>query len=861
MPSRQRGKPLQWRGLILAAAVGVVAAGHAAFAAPARVDAIPLHAPGGLRIRGASAPDAAAVWAGVPPVGDFVERDPAEGATPSQRTEFQVGFDATTLFVRVRAFDTEPQKIVGYLTRRDADSPSDWVRVLVDSYHDRRTAYEFAVNPAGVKIDRYWYDDLKQDDSWDAVWDVSVGRDALGWVADFRIPFSQLRFTPRDSMTFGFAVSRQIGRLNETSTWPLLPRSANGYVSSFGEVSGLTLAAAPKRLEMMPYAVADLTRQSPAGNPLLKRAAPAGAAGLDMKYALTPGLTMTATVNPDFGQVEADPAVVNLTAFETFFAERRPFFVEGSGNFQFDVDCNDGSCTGLFYSRRIGRTPQGSANLPEGAAVFTDAPAQASIVGAAKLTGRVGAYSVGAVEAVTREAYATVVDGPLRYEQPVEPLTSYSAARVRRQFADQSSFGLVLTSTNRRSAAGLSVLPDAAYTGGVDWDWRIARQYAITGYVAGSTVRGGVEAIQDLQQNSRHYFQRPGAPVQYDPAATSLSGASGRLGISKIGGQRVRFTSTLAFKSPGFDINDVGFFRRADTRSMNNWLQIRSDVPTRWFRSRMINFNQWAAWNFSGDRLTSGGNVNAHARFVNNWRIGAGLNAGAVGFDDRLTRGGPGGLVDGFTEAWYYANSDDRRALSVTYNGAIGGDAHGSRFVEHEPSITLRPTPPLAISTGVRIARNIIDAQWVDAITEPSTHYVFAHLDQTTVALTARVNYTISPRLSLQLYAQPFVSGGDYTGYKELVNGRATDYEHRFAPYGYSTEVNGNPDFNVKSFRTTNVLRWEYKPGSTLFVVWQQARENDAVPGGFRFARDVHDIFGVPARNVFLVKLAYWLNY
>ena len=424
--------------------IAVIAAlALAAATTTARVDAVSVAAaPGAVRVTGELTDE---VWRRAAPIDAFVQRDPHDGGEPSQRTEFRVVYDATTLFVKVRAYDTEPDKILTYLTRRDLDSPCDWIHVMIDSYHDRRTAYEFAVNPSGVKVDRYWFNDNSRDDSWDAVWSVSVSRDREGWSAEFRIPFSQLRFTPSASNTFGFAVTRQLGRLNETSTWPLLSRNASGYVSSFGELVGLAMDASPKRLEVVPYTVANLTRQPTDGNPLLKGSAPGGAAGLDLKYALTPGLTLTTTVNPDFGQVEADPAVVNLTAFETFFSERRPFFVEGSGNFNFGLDCSDGTCTGLFYSRRVGRSPQGTDDLPSGDNVYTDTPTQTTILGAGKLTGRVGRYSVGVMQAVTQEARARVQNGPIASTQTVEPLTSYTVGRVRREFANQSSMGFMLT--------------------------------------------------------------------------------------------------------------------------------------------------------------------------------------------------------------------------------------------------------------------------------------------------------------------------------------------------------------------------------------------------------------------------------
>jgi len=791
----------------------------------------------------------------------FVQREPEEGGVPSQRTEFRVAYDASTLFVRVHAFDTDPDRIVGHLTRRDGDSPSDWIRILIDSYHDRRTAYEFAVNPAGVKQDRYWYNDNNSDDSWDAVWDVKVSRDATGWTAEFHIPFSQLRFKPGDSLTFGFAVSRSIGRLNETSTWPLLARSATGYVSSFGEINGLSMRGSPKKIELVPYTVASLTRQRPEGNPLLSPSAGDGAVGLDLKYAVTPGLTFTSTFNPDFGQVEADPAVVNLTAFETFFNERRPFFVEGSGTFKFDSDCWDGPCS-LFYSRRVGRAPQGTDVLPSGDGIYTEYPAQSTILGAAKLTGRIGQFSIGVMHAVSQEETGTSLQDGVRSQQAIEPTTNYTVARVRREFANQSNVGVMMTSTVRRLPQALNFLPDRAFTGGVDFDARFKSRYSLSGYWAASTVHGAPEAITDLQEDSRHYYQRPDAgSFSFDPTLTSLNGTSGRIGIGKIGGQRTRFNVNVGFKSPGFDLNDAGFLRRADERWLGSWFQLRSDVPNTWFRNRNVNVNYYASWNTDGDVLVNGGNVNGGVTFTNNWELGGGFNVNASTIDDRVTRGGPAVLNNGFKFFFSWLGTDERKPVRLQMFNGAGWNGVGSHFHDHEWTLTVRPISPLTISSGVRLNRAENQEQWTNLVTDTKDHYVFAHIDQTTVALTQRLNYTMSPNLSLQLYAEPFVSGGAYDRFKELADPRNPNYGLRYTPYSYDLDANGNPDFNVKSFRTTNVLRWEYKPGSTLFIVWQQARENDAVPGGFRFGRDMHDVFGVPPTNVFLVKLAYWLNY
>lgn len=799
------------------------------------------------------------VWQRATPASGFRQRDPNENADPAFQTEFRVAYDETAIYVAVEAFDDEPDQIVGLLTRRDISSPSDWLHVYIDSYRDRRTAYEFGVNPVGVKRDTYWYSDGQQDTSWDAVWDVAVATTSRGWRAEFRIPFSQLRFRTDGTGTLGFAVARKIGRLNETSTWPLVARSVTGWVSQFGDLTGVELTRPPKRLELVPYTVGQVrTHPDGSDNPLVSSPDPGATLGLDLKYALTPGLTLTGTVNPDFGQVEADPAVVNLSAFETFFAERRPFFVEGSGIFRFDIDCNDGSCSGLFYSRRIGRSPHGSVDAPDDG--YSVAPAQTTILGAAKVTGRVGGFSVGVLNALTAEERGSAATaGGARTHTVVEPFSNYAVVRATREFADQSSLGFMITSTNRALTDTLApTLADAAYTGGVDWDWRFRKNYSLSGNWAGSTVRGSAEAIAELQRSNTHSFQRPDADhVEFDPTRTALDGHSGVFSISKIGGERVRFNSNVAFKSPGFDINDLGFMRRADQRTMGNWLQWRHERPSKYLRSFRINFNQWGGWNFDGDRLYLGTNINAHATFANNWSTGFGFNVEGRGFADRLTRGGPGGYEEGYRTQWGYVNSDDRRLVIGSLFFGHGADSHGSWFGDLGPYVTVRATSALSVSLGVRYGRNVNDSQWIKKVTSPAAHYVFGRLDQTTVGLTTRVNYTMSPTLSLQIYAEPFVSAGAYSSFKELVDGRAGRYEDRYAPFAYG----GNPDFNYKSFRTTNVLRWEYRPGSTLFVVWQQRREDDAGFGDFRFRRDFGDVFRAPASNVLLVKLAYWLNY
>jgi hypothetical protein len=799
------------------------------------------------------------IWQQAPAIVEFVQRDPAEGEPPTMRTEARVAYDDNAIYVAVHAHDTDASRIVGILTRRDQRSPSDWIRIVVDSYFDKRSAYEFGVNPVGVKTDRYYFSDGPSDDSWDAVWEVEVEKDADGWRAEFRIPFSQLRFNTMSGGPVGFAVIREIGRLAETSSWPLLSRNANGFVSQFGELRGLKMSGAPKKFELMPYSVGKIDAQNVAsGNPLTDSVDPGASVGLDMKYAVTPGLTLTATANPDFGQVEADPAVVNLDAFETFFPERRPFFVEGSGTFRFNMDCNDGNCTGLFYSRRIGRAPQGAPEPLD--TEFESSPEAATILGAAKLTGRAGGFSIGALTALTAMEDAEIA-GINRIDHRsvvVEPMTGYTVLRARREFQNQSSLGFMTTSTNRQIEPAVDFLANNAYTGGVDYDWRLSQMYNITGYFAGSYIEGSPESIQRLQENNVHAFQRTDADyVEVDPGATQLSGHAGSVSFGKISGESTRFSSFYGYKSPGFDSNDLGFMRRADERTMSNWFQWRNFKPGKYVRTRNMNFNQWAGWNFGGDRTYSGGNFNTHWTWTNYYSAGMGVNVDAAPFRDRVTRGGPGVLGNPSRSIWYYANTDNRKALSFYYNGDHWADQYNSGRFGINPGMNWRATSSMTLNLGFRYSVNHDDSQWVENESiNDGTRYVFGRIDQRTVSFTTRFNYTMTPTLSLQLYAEPFVSAGEYSNYKELVDGRAESYADRYRAYGYG----GNADFNIRSFRTTNVLRWEYRPGSQMFVVWQQGKSDSQEYGDFRFGRDFGGVFSSPAHNVFLVKFSYWLN-
>src|SRR2546425_4471932 len=709
------------------------------------------------------------IWQIAPPATGLRQSHPIgtgvkAGDPATQRTEVRFAFDDAAIYVGARLYDDSGAAGVRTrLARRDADVSSDYIQVIFDTYHDHIGRLFFWVNPSGVKQDANGLGG-GGDPSWDPVWEVKTNIDSLGWTAEMRIPFSQLRYPETsEEQTWGLQIWRQENRLNELSQWAWWGLEETGGPPRFGHLHGLLIRHAPGRAEVMPYVVGRSANvPGNQSDPFFDPHALDGRVGGDATLRVTSNLTLNATVNPDFGQVEADPAVVNLSAFETFFNERRPFFVESSGTYRFDINCFDGPCTGLFYSRRLGRQPRGQPDLPDGA--FSVQPLQSTIAGAGKLTGRVGAFSVGALTAVTQEERAQIAIGSTRRTQIVEPRTFYSVARARREFANQSSLGLMVTSTNRDLVPDVSFLPGSAVTGGVDYDWRLGRRWSLTGYWAGSTVRGSAESITDLQENSVHSFQRPDAKhVELDPLATTLNGHAGLVSFSKIAGEHVRLNTQVGYRSPGFEINDLGYLRRADERTHVNWFQWRSDRPGRYVRSFNVNFNEFGSHNFAGERLFVGVNINAHWTFQNFWSTGAGLSMAWRGLDDRAPRGGPAAYANGRIAQWMYLDTNTRRPASFHWFSAWTNDSFGTLFVELSPRVQLRPTSSLSAELGVRWTSNNDDSQWVEKVdTLNGPHYVFGRLKQTTVSTTTRLNYTIGPNLSVQLYGEPFASAGHY---------------------------------------------------------------------------------------------------
>lgn len=813
---------------------------------------------------------------------DFVQFEPNEGAAGSQDTEARVLYGDDALYVFLRAHDSAADSIASQLTRRDQHSYSDLLGVVIDSYFDRRTAFHFAVNPRGVKHDIYRFDDTQEDAGWDAVWDVATSVDADGWSAEFRIPYSQLRFRDSEVQTWGINFSRGIARHDETVLWAPVKREDAAIVSKSGELRGLRNLSAPSRMEILPYTLARLERSpGDAANPFYSENDRFGTVGADIKYGLTSDLTLDVTINPDFGQVEADPAQVNLTAFETFLPEGRPFFLEGASIFNFGIALGDGDGANesLFYSRRIGRAPQGRAD-PKGG--FTDADANTTILGAWKLSGKTAnGWSIGAMHAVTAEENSTVapaVGG--QYNEIVEPLSNYGVLRVQKDFREgRSALGFIGTGTKRdgRVAEALGIR-STAYTGGIDFRHRFAGdQYMVNGYILASHVRGTADAIARTQLSPLRYYQRPDADhIEFDPTRTDLSGASAFLSFGKIAGEHWRFSTGLQTRTPGFEVNDIGFQRDADSFINWAWVGYQQTSPQGPFRNWNLNTNVWIAHNYDGDRGGLGGNVNGSVMFKNFWRAYAGVNKNASGYSGQALRGGPLFLREAQTNFWGGFGSDARKAIQLSLNtfGSARGESD-SWTLGVSPTVRVRPSGRATFTVGSFLNRSVDDRQWVGRVDLAEAHYVHGRIEQSTVGVTARVDYAFTPTLSLQIYAQPFVSAGSYTDYRQISDPVAARYADRFETLdaevtdgvvradldGDGTrESFGAPDFNFKQFRSNTVLRWEYRPGSTLYLVWSQGRNHYLGSGDFDLGADMRRLFSVEPDNVFMIKASYWFN-
>ena len=844
-------------------------------------------------------------WQSAEVASGFVQQRPTPGAPATERTEARVVFDGGALYVSMRLFDDHPDSLLAPLGRRDSEAYGDWAHVIIDSYHDRRTGFHFAVNPAGTRRDAMISDDAEwqEDPSWDAVWDVATSRDSLGWTAEFRIPLTQLRFTscgdaPRASPTlartsdsasgssrcgWGIQFMRDLARRNERSTWAPVDPGAAGYVSRFGTLAGVDGVRSPRRLDFVPYTLARATRAPlDVGNPFYQRTNVGGALGADIGLGITSKLTLNATINPDFGQVEADPSEVNLTGVETLLREKRPFFVEGGDIFSYSLGDGLLGQEQLFYSRRIGRAPQLSD--PDNATAV-DRPDVTSIFTAAKLSGKAGPWTIGVLDAVTGRERAGFVTSDGRSGTFIaEPRTNYAFARLSRDGGDgRNSAGIVATAVNRDldPTSALS-LRSSAFAAGIDGRLRSRdRSYALAANVLTSYVRGTPAAIAETQRSSVHLMQRPdraGDPL--DTTRTSLAGVSAEIRASKQGGGNWRWGLNGRAVTSGFEINDVGYQLRSDVVSASSWVGYTHFKPNHLLRSWETWFNQLARWTFDGDRERLAANVFGVVSFQNNWSLMTELRREFPQRSPTLLRGGPTTYVPPNVSWWARLVFDQRRMLSgeLITQGYVDDVGGGSRM-SFSPIVTLRPSSRADLSLQPSVTRMTNPSQYVEtASARGDTSYVTGNLAQTTTALIARANVTFTPTLSLQLYAQPFLSAGKYRTLGEIRDASAKPLSERVSNFeadaisrmdtnelridrgaGRAPISLDDPNFTVRELNSNAVLRWEYRPGSALFLVWAQARNDDGNAADFSVRRQAAALWRTPGTNVLLVKVSYWL--
>lgn len=832
-----------------------------------------------------------AVWKNGNSVTKFTQRDPIEGATPTEKTEVWVAYDDDALYIGARMYDSAPDSIIARLARRDAFVSSDMFGFFIDTYYDRRSGFFFALTAAGALLDGVLLNDDWDDDSWDGVWEGKTNIDALGWTAEFRVPYSQLRFHKKEKYTWSINFRRDIQRKNERDYLAYTPKDGSGFVSRFIDLVGIENIEPIRQIELLPYfrSKAEFTNPEP-GDPFNDGSRFLPDLGTDIKIGIGNNLTLDATVNPDFGQVEVDPAVVNLSDIETFYSEKRPFFIEGSSIFNFGRG-GARSFYGLnwsgpdfFYSRRIGRAPHGS--LPDNYD-FVDLPEGSRILGAGKLSGKVGnGLNIGMLHAVTaREKAELSLDGN-RFFSEVEPLTYYGIFRGQKEFGEgRQGLGFISTLTQRKFENELlrNDMNDGAETFAID-GWTFLdkdKKWVITGWTGMSHVRGTQERMIGLQQSSRHYFQKPGVShVEVDTTATSMTGYAGRVWLNKQKGNFI-FNAAFGFIDPKFDVNDVGFMWRTDALNGHIVCGYKWVKPGKIFRYAELHLSPFATYDFGGNRTWSGIFHMGNVQFLNYYEVFWFLAYNPESVNNRLTRGGPLTLGPSGWEGEISIASDNRKPL-VVQAAFHGGHYESAKYWSFSPSVEWKPASNVSLSIGPDFSWDRTTAQYVDAFEDPTanetfgTRYVFGQLDQKTMAASIRLNWTFTPKLTLQLYAQPLISSGDYYEFKELARPKSYDFnvfgegESTFDEENYTADPDGsgpaepisigNPDFNYKSLRGNAVLRWEYQPGSTLYFVWTQSRADYEDLGEFRFRRSMTRLWDADVDNIFMIKMTYWLG-
>ncbi len=810
--------------------------------------------------------------------GDFIQFIPNEGARPSQPTEVKILYDDRNIYVAMRAYDSEPDKIQRYAGMRD-EFVGDMMGVTFDSYHDRRTGFEFDLSAYGQKIDLVLTNPMNTDFSWNPVWEGKVGFEDSAWTAEMEIPLSQLRYSKEDVQVWGLHFWRWIGRLQEESDWEKQTLTGPGVLYYFGDLHGINGLKKSTRLEVMPYTLGKLnTFAKEEGNPFAETGKEwSGNVGLDAKIGLTSNFTLDLTVNPDFGQVESDPSVMNLTAFETFYEEKRPFFLEGKAIFDYDFDDIN-----LFYSRRIGHAP--SYTVPTDENTFAKSPDNTTIMDAVKLSGKTAdGLSVGIIQSLTAPEYAKIDDGEGNTDKvAVEPLTNYMVARVQQDYKQGTTMlGGIFTSTNRFiNDANLEFLSRNAYTGGLDLlhQWK-DKKYFIDARLVGSYLQGTTEAITMLQESSARYYQRPGADyLNYDTTRTHLEGYGGKFKIGK-GSGLWRYNTGITWLSPGLELNDLGYMQSTDEVRQENNLSYFVNQPVSIFRTYSVSLEEFNNWNFNGSYLGSGVHFSFAADFNNKWGFQTNLIGHTEELDTRILRGGPDMLLPGSLMTFGFLRTDNskRVAFEINYDYRLAKDGSAENYALG-PGVVLRPVNTLKLGLAATYAGNQDQLQYVT--TQELTNeyrYIMGTIDQQTLSLTFRIDYSITPEFSVQYYGSPFISKGKYDDFKYIVDPENSDYDSRFSLYPDPVLIDGeyqldenndgitdytltNPDFNFHQFRSNFVAKWEYRPGSFLYFVWTSERTGNTADPNASLKESFGQLWDIFPNNIFLIKFNYWFS-